>query len=70
LAPLQRAAAFAAPPACCGTACPRAAAAQAAWHFTLIRGRERGACFRAFRANHWVGFAVFAGTVADLTLRP
>jgi 4-hydroxybenzoate polyprenyltransferase len=46
-----------------------AAAAQAAWHFTLIRGRERGACFRAFRANHWVGFAVFAGTVLDLALR-
>jgi len=46
-----------------------AAAAQAAWHFKLIRGRERGACFRAFRANHWVGFAVFAGTVLDLALR-
>ena len=45
------------------------AAAQAVWHFTLIRHRSREGCFRAFRANHWVGFAVFAGTVADLALR-
>jgi 4-hydroxybenzoate polyprenyltransferase len=37
------------------------AAAQALWHFRLIRGRERDGCFRAFRANHWLGFAVFAG---------
>ena len=40
-----------------------AAALQAAWHFTLIRGRGREGCFRAFRLNHWVGFAVFAGVV-------
>jgi len=45
------------------------AAAQAIWHFTLIRTRSRDGCFRAFRANHWLGFAVFAGTVADLALR-
>lgn len=45
------------------------AAAQALWHWTLIRRRERADCFRAFRANHWLGFAVFAGTVADLGLR-
>jgi len=38
-----------------------AAAAQAAWHFTLIRTRSREGCFKAFRLNHWVGFAVFAG---------
>ena len=38
-----------------------AAAAQAAWHFTLIRDRSRDGCFKAFRLNHWVGFAVFAG---------
>ena len=37
------------------------AAAQAAWHFTLIRARSRDGCFKAFRLNHWVGFAVFAG---------
>ncbi|MFG6467235.1 4-hydroxybenzoate octaprenyltransferase [Roseateles sp. BYS87W] len=45
------------------------AAAQALWHYTLIRDRSREGCFRAFRANHWVGFAVFAGTVLDLALR-
>ena len=45
------------------------AAAQALWHFTLIRKRHRADCFKAFRTNHWLGFAVFAGTVADLALR-
>jgi len=38
-----------------------AAALQALWHFTLIRKRERDGCFRAFRLNHWLGFAVFSG---------
>ena len=42
-----------------------AAAAIAAWHFTLIRGRSREGCFRAFRLNHWLGFAVFAGVAAQ-----
>ncbi len=37
------------------------AAAQAVWHYTLIRDRSREGCFRAFRENHWVGCAVFAG---------
>jgi 4-hydroxybenzoate polyprenyltransferase len=46
-----------------------AAAAQALWHFALIRSRSREGCFRAFRLNHWLGFAVFAGTAADLALR-
>jgi 4-hydroxybenzoate polyprenyltransferase len=46
-----------------------AAAAQAAWHYTLIRTRTREGCFKAFRLNHWLGFAVFAGTVVDLALR-
>jgi len=46
-----------------------AAAAQVGWHFTLIRRRSREGCFRAFRENHWVGFAVFAGYVLDLALR-
>jgi 4-hydroxybenzoate polyprenyltransferase len=45
------------------------AAAQALWHYTLIRGRAREGCFRAFRQNHWLGFAVFAGTALDLALR-
>jgi 4-hydroxybenzoate polyprenyltransferase len=46
-----------------------AAVAQAAWHYTLIRTRSRDGCFRAFRANHWVGFAVFAGVAADFAMR-
>ena len=37
------------------------AAAQALWHGWLIRQREREACFKAFRLNHWLGFTVFAG---------
>jgi 4-hydroxybenzoate polyprenyltransferase len=41
----------------------------AGWHFTLIRDRSRDGCFRAFRLNHWVGFAVFAGVVVDAALR-
>ncbi|MBN9410424.1 MAG: 4-hydroxybenzoate octaprenyltransferase [Burkholderiales bacterium] len=42
-----------------------AAAAQALWHYRLIRHRTREGCFEAFRLNHWVGFAVFAGIVLD-----
>ena len=45
------------------------AAAQVAWHYGLIRDRSRDGCFRAFRLNHWVGFAVFAGTALDFLLR-
>ena len=41
----------------------------ALWHFTLIRARSRDGCFRAFRLNHWLGFAVFIGVVADAALR-
>ena len=45
------------------------AAVQVGWHFTLIRGRTREGCFKAFRLNHWVGLAVFAGVAADLAVR-
>ena len=45
------------------------AAGQAVWHFTLIRSRSREGCFTAFRQNHWLGFAVFAGVALDLALR-
>ena len=37
------------------------AALQAAWHFWLIKDRTRDGCFKAFRFNHWVGFAAFVG---------
>ena len=46
-----------------------AAALQVAWHWTLIRTRTREGCFKAFRLNHWVGFAVFVGVAVDLALR-
>jgi 4-hydroxybenzoate polyprenyltransferase len=45
------------------------AALQALWHYTLIRQRVREGCFKAFRLNHWLGFAVFAGVALDLGLR-
>ena len=45
------------------------AALQAGWHFTLIRSRSRDGCFKAFRLNHWLGAAVFAGVVLDLAMR-
>ncbi len=44
------------------------AAAQALWHGWLIRDRQREPCFKAFRLNHWVGFAVFVGIVVGYTL--
>ena len=46
-----------------------AAAGLAAWHYTLIRERSRDGCFKAFRLNHWLGFAVFAGVAVDALLR-
>jgi 4-hydroxybenzoate polyprenyltransferase len=45
------------------------AALIACWHLTLIRERTREGCFRAFRLNHWIGCAVFAGVVAQHALR-
>jgi 4-hydroxybenzoate polyprenyltransferase len=41
-----------------------AAAACALRHLVWIRGRDPQACLRAFRDNHWLGLAVFAGVVA------
>lgn len=46
----------------CGLA---AAAAIAVHHYRLIRARGREGCFKAFLHNNWLGFAVFAGIVAD-----
>jgi 4-hydroxybenzoate polyprenyltransferase len=45
------------------------AALQALWHARLIQARTREGCFKAFRLNHWLGFALFAGTAVDLALR-
>jgi 4-hydroxybenzoate polyprenyltransferase len=46
------------------------AAAIMAYHYTLIRERERTKCFKAFLHNNWVGAAICAGLVADYHLRP
>jgi len=35
----------------------------------LMRDRSRSGCFRAFRDNTWVGFAIFLGVVIDTALR-
>ena len=40
--------------------------AQVVWHGTLIKERTREGCFKAFRANHWVGFALFTAIVVGL----
>jgi 4-hydroxybenzoate polyprenyltransferase len=45
------------------------AAALMAYHFRLIRGRSRDACFKAFRQNNWIGAAIFAGIAAHYGLR-
>ncbi len=42
------------------------ALAQVVWHFQLIRDRTRDGCFHAFRLNHWVGLAVFAGILVAM----
>ena len=42
-----------------------AAGGIANYHYTLIRHRERNACFKAFLHNNWLGAAVFAGLVLN-----
>ena len=45
------------------------AAAQVAWHFTLIKDRTREGCFTAFSKSHWIGAAIFAGVALGYLLR-
>lgn len=42
-----------------------AAGAMMVYHWTLIRGRSREGCFKAFMHNNWVGGVIFAGIVAS-----
>jgi len=44
------------------------AAGIAAYHYTLIRQRERAQCFKAFLHNNWFGAAVFAGILLNYLL--
>ncbi len=50
----------------CGLA---AAAGLVAYQCRLIKGRDRGLCFKAFLNNNWVGAAVFIGLALDLFFR-
>jgi 4-hydroxybenzoate polyprenyltransferase len=39
------------------------------YHYRLIRGRGREACFKAFNQNSWVGAIVFIGIFSDFAIR-
>lgn len=41
----------------------------AIYHYTLIRERERMACFAAFINNNWLGAAIFAGIAIDYAVK-
>ena len=45
------------------------AAAIALYHYSLIRHRQREACFKAFLHNNWFGAVVFAGIALDNLVR-
>lgn len=40
----------------------------AGYHYSLIRTRDRGACFKAFLHNNWLGAAIFAGILFSYPL--
>ena len=46
------------------------AAGLMAYHYTLIRERDRPKCFKAFLHNNWVGGVIFAGWALDYLLNP
>ncbi len=39
----------------------------ALYHYSLIKNRNREACFKAFLHNNWFGASVFAGIILDYT---
>jgi 4-hydroxybenzoate polyprenyltransferase len=50
-------------------ACMLLAAIQALVHYFWIKDRSREGCFRAFRANHWLGATVFLGVALGFALQ-
>jgi 4-hydroxybenzoate polyprenyltransferase len=46
------------------------AATMALRHVAWIRQRDEAQCLRAFRDNHWLGLALFAGVVLDYAFAP
>lgn len=45
-----------------------AALSIAGYHYTLVRKRDRNACFKAFLHNNWLGAAIFAGVFLNYLL--
>ncbi len=45
------------------------AAGVAAYHYYLIRMREKPNCFKAFLGNNWFGFSVFSGLLMQYMLQ-
>ncbi len=45
------------------------AAGLMAYHYQLIKTRDRKQCFKAFMHNNWVGAAIFGGIALDFLLR-
>jgi 4-hydroxybenzoate polyprenyltransferase len=45
------------------------AAGIAIYHYSLIKHRQREACFKAFLHNNWLGAIVFLGIAADYLIR-
>lgn len=46
-----------------------AALSIAGYHYTLVKGRDRRDCFKAFLHNNWLGAAIFAGVLLNYLLR-
>jgi 4-hydroxybenzoate polyprenyltransferase len=44
------------------------ASALAGWHYGLIKEEQPQPCFRAFRSSHWLGAAIFVGTVCHYSV--
>lgn len=45
------------------------AAGIAIYHYTLIKGRDKTQCFKAFLGNSWIGFVIFCGLAGEYLLR-